>query len=116
MTDNLPIQRRTGRWRRGFLYFIGWTSIAAVFATVSFAASRSEGSRGFGFVSALQFNARLFYLWAILSFAIFWLTRRFPIEVRPLNTRNLLLHIPAILVLAVGHQIIHITTLWLLLP
>src|ERR1041385_3164698 len=116
MTDNLPA--RTGAaatWRRVLLYFTGWTLIAVIFATVLFAASRSEGNRGFGFVSSLEFNLVLFYWLAFLSLPIFWFTRRFPIEVRPLNTRNLLIHIPAILVLAVGHQVIHLTTLWTLL-
>jgi signal transduction histidine kinase len=116
MTDDLPARRSAANWRRVLLYFAGWTLIAAVFATISFAASRSEGNRGFGFVSALQFNVVLFYLWAVLSFAIFSFSRRFPIEVRPLNTRNLLVHIPAIIVLALGHQAIQLTTLWLALP
>jgi sensor histidine kinase YesM len=115
LTDNLLV-RKHAKWRSALLYFAGWSLIAVIFATVSFAASRSEGNRGFGFVSALEFNVVLFYLWAIFSFAIFWFTRRFPIEVRPLNTRNLLIHIPAIIVLAVGHQVIHLTTLWSLLP
>lgn len=116
MTENLPARRGAATWRRVLLYFGGWTLIAVIFATVSFAASRSEGNRGFGFVSALEFNLVLFYWWAVLSLLIFWFTRRFPIEVRPLNTSNFLIHIPTIIVLAVGHQVIHLTTLWFLLP
>ena len=116
LTDNSPIQKHPATWSRALLYFAGWSLIAIIFATVSFAASRSEGNRGFGFISSLEFNLVLFYWWAVLSLPIFWFTRRFPIEVRPLNTRHLLIHIPAILVLAVGHQVIHLTTLWSLLP
>ncbi|HEX8898230.1 MAG TPA: histidine kinase [Chthoniobacterales bacterium] len=116
MTDSSPARKGVATCRRVLFYFVGWTLIAVTFATVSFAASRSEGNGGFGFVSALEFNVVLFYLWAVLSFAIFWFSRRFPIEVRPLNTRNLLVHIPAIIVLAVGHQAIQLTTLWLALP
>jgi two-component system LytT family sensor kinase len=115
-TDNSGVQKRAPKWRAALLYFTAWTLIAVVFATVSYAASLSEGNRGFGFVSALQFNGVLFYLWAVLSLLILWFSRRFPIEVRPLNTRNLLIHIPAILVLAIGHQVIQLTTLWLVLP
>jgi len=116
LTDNLPAQKRAATLRGALLYFAAWTVIAVIFATISFAASRSEGNGGFGFVSALEFNLVLFYWWAVLSVLIPWFSRRFPIEVRPLNTRNLLLHIPAVLVLAVGHQVIQLTTLWLLLP
>src|SRR5947209_18908996 len=34
----------------------------------------------------------------------------------PLKIPNLFLHIPGIIVLAAGHQVIHLATLWLLLP
>ncbi len=87
-----------------------------IFATVSFTASLSEGNRGFSFLSAVQFNLVLFWWWAVLSFLIFWFSRRFPVELRPLKTGNLLLHIPAVILLAVGHQVIHLTTLWIVAP
>jgi two-component system, LytTR family, sensor kinase len=116
MTDNWPAKRLAPNWRGVLLYFAAWTLIALIFATVSYAASLSEGNRGFGFASAVQFNLVLFYWWAVLSFLIFWFSRRFPIEMRPLKTRNLLLHIPAVILLAAGHQVIHLTTLWIVLP
>ena len=116
MTDNLSAKARAPKWRGALLYLAAWTVIALVFSTISFAASLSEGNRGFGFVSAAEFNLVLFYWWAVLSVVIFWFSRRFPIEVRPLKTGNLLLHIPAVILLAAGHQIIHLTTLWLVLP
>ena len=116
LTDNLPAQKRAARLRGALVYFAAWTLIALIFATISYAASLSEGNRGFGFVTAVQFNLVLFYWWAVLSILIFWFSRRFPIEIRPLKTGNLLLHIPAVILLAAGHQIIHLTTLWLLLP
>jgi two-component system, LytTR family, sensor kinase len=116
MTDDLPARKDAATWRHVLLYFTGWTLIAVIFATVAFTASRSEGNRGFGFISSLEFNLVLFYWWAVLSLPIFWFTRRFPIEIRPLNPRHLLIHIPAMIVLAVGHQVIHLTTLWSLLP
>ena len=104
------------KWRGALLYFAGWTVIAVIFATISYAASLGEGNRGIGFVSSLEFNLVLFYFWALLSPLIFWFSRRFPIEVRPLKTRNALLHIPTVIILAAGHQIIHLTTLWLVIP
>jgi signal transduction histidine kinase len=116
LTDNSPAKRHAPNWRGVLVYFAGWTLIALIFATVSYAASLSEGNRNFGFVSAVQFNLVLFYWWAVLSVLIFWFSRRFPIEMRPLKTRNLLLHIPAVILLAAGHQVIHLTTLWIVLP
>ena len=116
LTDNSTAQKRAPKWRGALLYFVAWTVIALIFATVSYAASLSEGNRGFGFVTAVQFNLVLFYWWAVLSILIFWFSRRFPIEMRPLKTSNLLLHIPAVILLAAGHQIIHLTTLWIVLP
>lgn len=116
ITDNSSGREGARKWRQPLFYIAAWTVIALVFATVSYAASLSEGNRGFGFLSALEFNLVLFYFWAALSLLIFWFSRRFPIEMRPVNTRHLLLHIPAVLILAVGHQVIHLTTLWLVLP
>ena len=116
LTDNWPAQKRAAKLRGALLYFAAWMLIGLIFATVSYAASRSEGNRGFGFISALEFNLGLFFLWAVLAPLIFWFSRRFPIELRPLKIRNLFLHIPGIIVLAVGHQVIHLATLWLLLP
>ena len=116
LTDNLPARKPAAKLRGALLYFAAWMLIGLIFATVSYAASRSEGNRGFGFISALEFNLVLFFLWAVLAPLIFWFSRRFPIELRPLKIRNLFLHIPGIIVLAVGHQVIHLATLWLLLP
>jgi two-component system LytT family sensor kinase len=116
MTHDLPARKGAPGWRRVLLYLAAWTLIALTFATVCYAASLSEGNRGFGFVSAVQFNLVLFYWWAVLSVLIFWFSRRFPIEMRPLKTRNLLLHIPAVILLAAGHQVIHLTTLWIVVP
>jgi two-component system LytT family sensor kinase len=116
LTDNLPASIRAPKWRGAFVYLAAWGIIALIFATISYAASFGEGTRGISFISALEFNLVLFYLWAFLSLLIFWFSRRFPIEVRPLKTRNLLLHIPAVMVLAAGHQVIHLTTLWFVVP
>ena len=116
LTDNSTAQKRAPKWRGALLYFAAWTVIAFIFATISYAASLSEGNRGFGFASAVEFNLALFYWWAVLSVVIFWFSRRFPIEIRPLKTGNLLLHIPVVIFLAAGHQVIQLTTLWIVAP
>jgi hypothetical protein len=70
----------------------------------------------FGFVSALRLNLVQVYVWAILSPLVFRFSRRFPIELRPLNVRNLLLYFPALISFARIHQIIHLAVLWSITP
>jgi len=103
-------------WRRITFLFGGWTLVGVIFAAVSYAAAIGENNKEFGFVSALRLNLVQFYLWAILSPLIFRFSRRFPIELRPLNVRNLLLHFPALISFAGIHQVIHLAVLWSITP
>ena len=84
-------------WRRAAFLFIDWTLVSVIFAGISYAAAIGENNKEFGFVSALRLNLVQFYLWAILSPLVFRFSRRFPIELRPLNVRNLLLYFPALI-------------------
>jgi two-component system, LytTR family, sensor kinase len=103
-------------WRRAALLFSGWTLVGIIFAGISYAAAIGENNKEFGFVSALRLNLVQFYLWAILSPLVFCFSRRFPIEVRPLNVRNLLLYLPALISFAGIHQVIHLAVLWSITP
>jgi two-component system, LytTR family, sensor kinase len=103
-------------WRRAALLFGGWTLVSVIFAAVSYAAAIGENNKEFGFVSALRLNLVQFYFWAILSPLLFRFSRRFPIEFRPLNVRNLLLHFPALISFAGIHQAIHLAVLWSITP
>ena len=103
-------------WRRAALFFSGWTLVGIIFAGISYAAAIGENNKEFGFVSALRLNLVQFYLWAILSPLIFRFSRRFPIEFRPLNLRNLLLYFPALISFAGIHQVIHLAVLWSIIP
>src|SRR5437773_5744416 len=103
-------------WRRAALLFGGWTLVSVIFAAVSFAAAIGENNKEFGFVSALRLNLVQFYLWAILSPLLLRFSRRFPIEFRPLNLRNLLLYFPALISFAGIHQTIHLAVLWSITP
>src|SRR6185503_7039945 len=47
---------------------------------------------------------------------VFRFTRRFPIEFRPLNVRNLLLYFPALISFAAIHQVLHLAVLWSISP
>ena len=103
-------------WRRAALLFGGWTLVSVIFAAISYATAIGENNKEFGFVSALKLNLVQFYLWAILSPLLFRFSRRFPIEFRPLNVRNLLLYFPALISFAGIHQIIHLAVLWSITP
>lgn len=109
--ENLKIN-----WRRAALLFGGWTLVSIIFAGISYAAAIGENNKEFGFVSALRLNLVQFYLWAILAPLLFRFSRRFPIELRPLNLRNLLLYFPALISFAGIHQVIHLAVLWSITP
>src|SRR5229473_3409731 len=98
--------------RRAAFLFAGSTVVGLIFAAVSYVAALGENATDFGFVAAVKLNLVQFYLWGILSPLLFYFSRRFPIEFRPLNVRNLLLHIPALDLFAAGHQATHLTILW----
>ena len=99
-------------YRRAALVFLGWTLVSIIFAGISYAAAIGENNKEFGFISALRLNLVQFYVWAILSPLVFRFSRRFPIELRPLNVRNLLLYFPALISFAGIHQVIHLAVLW----
>jgi two-component system LytT family sensor kinase len=103
-------------YRRAALLFIGWTLVSIIFAGISYAAAIGENNKEFGFVSALRLNLVQFYVWAILAPFVFRFSRRFPIELRPLNIRNLLLYFPALISFAGIHQMIHLAVLWSITP
>ena len=103
-------------YRRAALLFVGWTLASIIFAGISYAAAIGENNKEFGFVSALRLNLVQFYLWAILAPFVFRFSRRFPIEFRPLNVRNLLLYFPALISFAGIHQVLHLAVLWSISP
>ena len=103
-------------YRRATLLFLGWTLVSIIFAGISYAAAIGENNKEFGFISALRLNLVQFYVWAVLSPLVFRFTRRFPIEFRPLNVRNLLLYFPALISFAGIHQVIHLAVLWSITP
>ena len=106
----------TIKCRRVAFLFVGWTLVSIIFAGISYAAAIGENNKEFGFVSALRLNLVQFYLWAILSPLVFRFSRRFPIELRPLNVRNLVLYFPALISFAGIHQLIQLAVLWSIIP
>src|SRR2546423_221387 len=80
----------TIKCRRAALLFVGWTLVSIIFAGISYAAAVGENNKEF--------------------------SRRFPVELRPLNVRNLLLYFPALISFAGIHQVIHLAVLWSITP
>src|SRR2546421_3385035 len=106
----MPTIKRT--LRQAALLFGGWTVVGLIFAAVSYGIAMSESNSRFGLAEALKLNLVQFYLWGIFSLLVFAFSRRFPVEFRPLRTRNLLLHFPALLLFAGLHQAVHLLVLW----
>src|ERR1041385_6579366 len=110
------MQKLEINWRRGAVLLVGWTMVSVIFAGISYAAAIGENNKEFGSGSALRLNLIQFYLWAILAPLVFRFSRRFPIELRPLNIRNLLLYFPALISFAGIHQVVHLAVLWSISP
>jgi two-component system LytT family sensor kinase len=106
----------SSKWRAAILFVAGWTVIGVVFATVAYAGAFHEGNRRLLYSDAIRYNLIYFYVWAGLALLLVHFSRRFPVELRPLRSRNLLLHIPAILVFAAVHQTIHLAIYFSLVP
>jgi signal transduction histidine kinase len=114
--EQLLMRELKPQLRRAALLFGVWTLVGIIFAVVSYAATLAETNRRFGFFDALRLNLVQFYLWGIFSPLIFKFSRRFPVEFPPRGVRNLLLHVPALLVFAGIHQAIQVATLWSVTP
>ena len=103
-------------WRKAALLFVGWTIVAFTFAAVSYTAALIENNKQFVPADAVRLNLIQFYLWGAFSPLIFWFSRRFPIELRPVRVRNLLLHFAVLDLFAGVHQTIHLALFWSLTP
>jgi two-component system LytT family sensor kinase len=106
----------TIRWRSIVMFVLGWTLVGLVFSAVNYVAAFAEGNKRFALADALRLNLGFFYLWGFFSLLVFRFSRRFPIEVRPLRARNLLLHLPFILLVAAIHDLSHLTLFWFFTP
>jgi two-component system, LytTR family, sensor kinase len=107
--------KSTPKWRKAILLFGVWTLVGLVFTALRYASLTIENMH-FALQDALRQNLVQFYLWGALSPLIFRFSHRFPIEFRPLRLRNLLLHIPTILLFAGIHQGMFLAILWFLNP
>src|SRR5258708_26020392 len=107
--------KSTPKWRTAILLFGGWTLVGLAFTALRYASLTIENEH-FALHDALRQNLPYFYIWGALSPLIFRFSHRFPVEFRPLRLRNLLLHIPTILLFAGIHQGMFLAILWFLNP
>src|SRR5262249_15874885 len=91
-------------WRRTTLLFATWTLIGLVFLGVSYGVALSQNDKRFGVAASLRLNLVLFYLWGVFSPVILRFCRRFRVEFRRLSIRNLMVHVPAIVLFAAVHE------------
>jgi two-component system, LytTR family, sensor kinase len=89
-----------------------WTLMALVFVSLSSAMALGGGNQpNLRLLFLIQFTR--FYLWGVLSPLIYRFVRRFPIEIKSLNWRNLLVHLAALAAFCTVHQLAFMVVTWL---
>jgi signal transduction histidine kinase len=93
------------------MLWAGWTLMALTFSALTYASSVAE-NRPVSISFALSMNLTRFYLWAILSLAVYRMALRFPITLRPLAYRHLSLNVVAVVLFAFVHQSVFLAIGW----
>ena len=107
MTD---VQRRLGY---AAAFFALWTLLALVFVSLSSATAIGGGNEpNLRLLFLIQFTR--FYIWGALSPVIYRFVRRFPIEIRFLRWRNLLVHLAALTLFCTIHQLLYMLVTWVI--
>src|SRR5256886_8046554 len=99
-------------WRRPAILFFSWTLVGLVFAAVSYGVALSQNDPRFGIAAALKLNLVLFYLWGVFSLVIFLFSRRFRVDFRRLESKNLAVQLPAVVLFAFVHETLLLAILW----
>lgn len=103
------MQRRT--FTNIAIAFVVWTLLGFTFVALSTATALSDG-RPLNVPNLFLIHFTRLYTWAILSPLIFLFVRRFPIDIRRLRLRNLLVHLPAMIAFCILHQAIYAFVTW----
>jgi two-component system, LytTR family, sensor kinase len=94
-------------------FFAVWTLVALVFVSLSSAMALGGGNQpNLRLLFLIQFTR--FYLWGVLSPLIYRFVRRFPIEIKSLSWRNLLVHLAALAAFCTIHQLAFMLFTWLI--
>ncbi len=99
-------------WQRLALVSAGWIAVGLVFSAVSYGVALSQNDKRFGIAAALKLNLLLFGLWGVFSPLIVRFCRQFRVEFRRLNVRNLAIHVPAVMIFSLIHELSLLTILW----
>jgi two-component system LytT family sensor kinase len=103
---------RQRRWLKWVLFLAGWSFIGLFFTLQEWFTYPAE-KPPLTWQRALSSEMGFWYAWAALFPVIWWLARRFPIELARLG-RRLLLHIPAATLFAVLQPFLHVFFVWIL--
>ncbi len=93
-------------------FFAFWTFIAVSFVLLSSATGYGEGNQP-PFRRLLLIQFARFYGWGLLSPLIYRLVRRFPIEIRALRWRTLLIHLAGMTVFCTIHRLLFWVASWM---
>ncbi len=94
-------------------FFAVWTMLALVFVSLSTATALGGGNQpNLRLLFLIQFTR--FYLWGVLSPLIYRFVRRFPIEIKNLNWRDLLVHLGALAAFCSVHQLLFMIVTWMI--
>lgn len=102
------------RRKLGYLaaFFAFWTLVALSFVSLSSATGFGEGNQP-PFRRLLLIQFARFYAWGLLSPLIYQLVRRFPIEIRALRWRTLLIHLAGMTVICTVHRLLFNLASWM---
>ncbi|MDQ4119918.1 MAG: histidine kinase [Acidobacteriota bacterium] len=93
-------------------FFAFWTLVASSFVLLSSATGYGEGNQP-PFRRLLLIQFARFYAWGLLSPLIYQLVRRFPIEIRSLRWRTLLIHLSGMTVICTVHRLLFWVASWM---
>ena len=93
-------------------FFALWTLVALIFVSLSAATALGGGNQpNLRLLFLIQFTR--FYLWGLFSPLIYRFVWRFPIEIRALRWRNLLIHLAGMTVFCTVHQLLLMVIRWM---
>ncbi len=93
-------------------FFAFWTLVALIFVSLSSVTALGGGSQpDLRLLFLIQFTR--FYAWGLLSPVIYRFVRRFPIEIRALRWRNLLIHLAGMTLFCTVHQLLLMVVRWI---
>lgn len=108
--------KELGLWQKAILLVCLWTLVGLVFAALFYAGTLLDSRRAVPVSAVLHLHLVLFYVWGVLSLLLYRFSRKFPIDFTQNPIRNLLLHLSVIPFLALVHQLVFLSIVWITTP